>query len=158
MVVAVIPVPMMQVVLHQVVDVIPVRNLRMPAVGTVDMVFAVLAALVLWGTAGRVRRTDREHVLVHMVAVNVVQVPVVQIVAMVPMLHGHVPAVQPVLVAVSFVRQAVRLSQGRLLFARRAHMEYSASCAAQRAHHVTENTAGKILRWDGGRLRETAAR
>ena len=62
----------MQVVVYQVVHVVPVWNLRMPAGRTVHVIVAVLAARMLRGAAGRVRRADREHVVVQMVAVDMV--------------------------------------------------------------------------------------
>ena len=110
MVVAVIAVRMMQVILHHVIDVIPMRDLRVPAVWTVDVVAAVRAAPMLWGTLRRVRRTDGDHVLVDMVVVGMVQVSIVQIIDVVTMLDGHMAAARAMLVAVSFVHLAVRLS------------------------------------------------
>jgi len=108
-IVAVITVHMMEVVVHYVVHVITVGNLRMPAARTVDVVLPVLTARMLWGAARRVGRADRKDVLVHMVAVDMVQVPIVQIVGVVPVLHGDVATTCAMLVVVSFVYLAVRL-------------------------------------------------
>ena len=110
MVVAVIAVRMMQVILHHVIDVISVWNLRMPAVWTVDVFAAVSATLMLWGTPCRVRRTDRDHVLVDVVVVEMMQVSIVQIIDVITVLHGHVAAARSVPVAVPFVHLAVWLS------------------------------------------------
>ncbi len=110
MVVAVVAVRMMQVIFHHVIDVIPMRNLRMPAVWTVDVVAAVLATLMLRGTPCRVRRTDRDHMLVDVVVVEMVQVSIVQIIDVITVLDGHMAATRGMLVAVSFVHLAVRLS------------------------------------------------
>jgi hypothetical protein len=109
-VVAVVAVRMMEVILHQIIDVIPMRNLRMSALWTVKMVAPVRATPMLWGAPGRVCRTDRERMLVDMVIMEMVQVPIVQIIDMVTMLNGHVPAARGMLVAVSFVHLAARLS------------------------------------------------
>lgn len=110
MVVAVVAVRMMQVILHHVVDVIPMRDLRMPAVWTVDVFAAVRATLMLWGTPCRVRRTDRDHVLVDVVVVDMVQVSIVQIIDVITMPDGHMATARAMLVTVSFVDRAVWLS------------------------------------------------
>ncbi len=110
MVVAVFAVRMMQVILHHVVDVISVRDLRMPAAGTMDVVAAVRTASMLRGTPRRVRRTDRDHMLVDVIVVEMVQVSIVEIIDVVAVLDGHMAATRSMPVAVSFVHFAVRLS------------------------------------------------
>ncbi len=110
MVVAVVAVRMMQVILNHVIDVISMRNLRMPAVWTVGVVAAVRATLMLWSTPRRVRRTDRDYMLVDVVVVEMVQMSIVQIIDVVPVLDGHMAATRAMAVAVSFVHLAGRLS------------------------------------------------
>jgi hypothetical protein len=102
-----VAVRMMQVILHHVIDVISVWNPRVPTVWTVDVVAAVRATLMLRGTPRGVRRADRDHMLVDVVAVEMVQVSVVQIVDVVTVLDGHVAAARAMLVAVSLVHLAV---------------------------------------------------
>jgi hypothetical protein len=109
-VVAVVAVRVMEVVLHHIIDVIPMRNLRMSALWTVNMVAPVRATPMLGGAPGRVRRAHRERMLVDMVIMEMVQMPIVQIIDVVTMLNGHVPAARGVPVAVPFVHLAVRLS------------------------------------------------
>ena len=82
----------------------------MPAVWTVDVVVAVLTTLMLWGTPRRVRRADRDHMLVDVVVVEMVQVSIVQIIDVVTVLDGHMAATRAMPVTVSLVYLAVRLS------------------------------------------------
>ncbi len=122
MVVAVVAVRMMQVILHQIIDVISVWNLRMPAVWTVDVVAAVLATLMLWGTPCRVRRADWDRVLVDVVVVLIVKVSIVQIIDVITVLDGHMAAARSMLVAVPFVHLAVWLSH-RVSFTAQATLD-----------------------------------
>ena len=75
-----IAVRVMHVPLYHVIRVISVGNSRMTAGWPVDMILGVLPAVVVRSTACRVCRADREHVLVDMIAVQVMQMPVVQVV------------------------------------------------------------------------------
>ena len=102
MVVAVIPVGMMQVPFHQVIDVIPVRYGRMPAVRAMNVVVVVALAVVHDASVG-VGVRDRYDMLVVMAFMGAVQVPVVQVPYMVPVSNGYVTAVRAVLVGVVFV-------------------------------------------------------
>jgi hypothetical protein len=103
-IVAVIPVLVVQVGLHHVVDVIPVRHRDMPALRPVDMRLVVLATGMLGRTPRRVGAADRERVLVDVVTVDVVQVPVMKVidVALVP--YSRVAAAGAVLVSMILMR------------------------------------------------------
>jgi len=79
-VVAVVAVRVVQVAADEVIDVVAVRHRLVPAALAVDVADLVAAAVVRRGTRGRVRGVDRQHVLVDVVAVRVVQVAVVQVV------------------------------------------------------------------------------
>jgi len=61
----------MQVALDKVIDVIAVRNGRMPASGTVFMSAIVGATIMLWRAPSRVFRSDLERVLVNVIAMQV---------------------------------------------------------------------------------------
>jgi hypothetical protein len=71
---------MVQVAVHQVVDMVAVRNLRMAAVWPVDVALFVPTAVVTGCAAVGIDRGYFQHALIHMIAVNVVQVSVVQII------------------------------------------------------------------------------
>jgi hypothetical protein len=98
-IVAVPTVRMMQVVRDEVVHVIAVRD---------GLVAATLGVLVSGGVAAagvarhapiRVGGSDREAMIVHVTGVEVVKVPVVQVVRVSLVTNGGVPAARPVYVA-----------------------------------------------------------
>ena len=105
-VVAVVAVRVVQAAIDQVVDVVVVRDGVVSAVGAV-LVAALVAAGRL-GVAGRVVGAGLDHVFVDVVAVRVVQVPVVQVVDMIVVLDRGVAAVRPVDVLVASVDLVVR--------------------------------------------------
>ena len=86
-VVTVIPVRMMQVPIHQVIDVITVRYSRMLTVRAVNVVFVMALAVVCDASVG-VGVRDRYDVLVVVAFMGAVQVPVVQVSHMVPVSDG----------------------------------------------------------------------
>lgn len=61
---------MMQVPIHQVIDMIPVRNPVVAAVRPVNMVLWVLIAVMLRCTVRGVCCADRQNMVINMVAVN----------------------------------------------------------------------------------------
>ena len=90
-IVAVIAVRMMQVSVHQVVHMIAVRNASVAAVGAMN-VLLVVAFRPERAFVG-IRSTDDDGMLVHMVAVRMMQMAVVQIIH-VPIVHdGDVSAI-----------------------------------------------------------------
>ena len=78
MVVAVALVLVVQVTVDEVVGVVAVGDRLVPAAGTVHVAGVVAGARVAGVAVIRVGRVDREHVVVNVVAVWVVQVPVVE--------------------------------------------------------------------------------
>lgn len=92
MIVAVVAVRVVEVAADQIIGVIAVRNCLVPALR------AVVVARVVSGTAVRRRAlrgvgsTDADAVLVDVIAMNVMQVPVMKIVAVVAVLDGLMPA------------------------------------------------------------------
>jgi hypothetical protein len=94
-IVAMIAVGMMQVPLDQKVDVVAMRDGLVPAAGAV-----LVAALDVRRAAGRIRRADRDRMLVDVIAVHVMQVAVVQIVDMTLVADRRVPAARAMLVRV----------------------------------------------------------
>lgn len=101
-VVTVLAVGVMQVTVHQVVDMITVRHRRMPAVRAVYMIRVVAFALVCDTSVG-VGLRDRDDVLVVVVFVGAMKMPVVQVAHMVLVLDGEVTAVRAMRVGVVLV-------------------------------------------------------
>jgi hypothetical protein len=99
-VVAVVAVRVVQVAVDEIVDVIPMRHRLMTATGAVLMPRFVPLAAMLGRAAIRVFRSHVDDVLVDVVAVHMVQVPVVQVVNMIAMTYRRVAAVGAVLVRV----------------------------------------------------------
>ena len=94
-----IAVRVMKVAADVIIDVIAVRN-RLVA-GAVDMARVMTAAAMVGGAVVGVGAGDLDHVLVDVTLMGgVVQVTVVQIVGVVAVAHGEVPAARPVLVSV----------------------------------------------------------
>ncbi len=108
-VVAVAAVRMMQVPEHHVVHVISVGDRVVTAARAVHVVGLVRSARVIGRARVGVRGVHRERVLVSVVAVHVVEVPVVKVIGVPVVLDGLVPAARSVamLAVVVVVRRAV---------------------------------------------------
>jgi hypothetical protein len=96
-----------QVPAHEVIGVIAVRHALVPAAGAVRVAALVRAARVRGRAVVAVRPTHREHVLVRVIAVDVVQVPVVQVVGVVLVPNGRMAAAIAVAMSVLGVRVMV---------------------------------------------------
>lgn len=92
MMVAMSAVRMMQMTGHQVIDVVAVRNGLMPAVRAVFVAGIVPLALVTRRAVLRVGCAHRNHMLVVMVIVMVMEMPIVQIIDVIPVLNRGVAA------------------------------------------------------------------
>jgi hypothetical protein len=97
MIIAMIAMGMVQMPIHQIVDVVAVRNRLVTASGAVLVARRVPLAAVLGCAAIGVLRRHFDHVLVDMVAVWMVQMPVVQKIHVVAMADGRMTAAGPVL-------------------------------------------------------------
>ena len=102
-VIAVLAMRMVQVPVDEVVDVVAMRDRGVTAIGAVLVVGGVALAAVLGRAVRGVVAVHREHVLVDVTLVGVVQVPVVQVVDVPLVPNGGVPAPLRVLVLVAFV-------------------------------------------------------
>jgi hypothetical protein len=100
MVVAMVAMRVVQAAIHEVVDVVAMRHGLVPAAGTVDVACFVSAAVLICRAVIWVRRADLDDVLVDMVAVGVMQVAVMQVVHVVPVAYGGMPAARAVFVVV----------------------------------------------------------
>lgn len=83
---------MVQVALHQVIDVVAVRHGFMTAIRSMRVPGGVSSARMAAGTHVRIARADLQHVLVGVIAMRRVQVAIVKIIDMIPMLHSRVAA------------------------------------------------------------------
>jgi len=99
-VVAVVAVRMVQVASDEVIDMIAVRHRLVAAAGAMRVARLMAGAAVGSRAAVGVGLGDLDHVLVDMIAVGMVQVPVMQMVHMALMAHGGVTAAGPMLVRV----------------------------------------------------------
>jgi len=98
MIIAMVAMGMVQVPIHQIVDVVAVRHRLVTATGAVLMPWLVPFAAVLRRAAIGILRRHFDRVLVDMVAVRMVQVPIVQKIDVVAMADGRMPTAGPVLV------------------------------------------------------------
>jgi hypothetical protein len=102
MIVAMAVVDVMQATIHQVVDVVAVGNGLVAAVRTMDMIGRMATALTMSAVIG-IDGTDLQHMLIHVIAMHMVQMAIVEIVDMAVMLDSGVAAVRTVLMAVIHV-------------------------------------------------------
>jgi hypothetical protein len=110
-VVAVIAVRMMEVPVHQIVDMVAMGDRIVPAAGTV-----LVGALYLRSAAGRIGGIDTDDMLVHVIAVHVVHMAVMQIVNVAVMADRGVAAVRAVLMGVVQMVLLVASGHGRCSF------------------------------------------
>lgn len=83
---------MVEVAAHKIVDVTAMRHRLMAAAGSMHMVWLVARAGVRGRAGIRVPRGDLQHALIDVVAVHGVQAPVVEVVDMIAVADGGVPA------------------------------------------------------------------
>lgn len=108
MVIAVVTVNMMEVTVHEVVDVVSVWDGLVSAARAVDVVGIMTAAGMRRRAVVWVRLGHRDHVLVHVAIVRVVQVAVMQVIDVAVVLDGLVTAAWAVDVVVGLVNLAIR--------------------------------------------------
>ena len=100
MIVTVITVGVVQVALYQVIDVIPMGHRLVAAVGPVLVRFIMSVALVVRCASFRVGRVHFKAMIVHVIAVCVMHVAIVQIVCVSVVLHRRMAAIMAMLVGV----------------------------------------------------------
>jgi hypothetical protein len=105
-IVAVFAVRMMEMSVHQVIGVIPMRHRLMTAVRPVSVCGFVRAAVVARGAVGRIRSAYRNCVVVDVAVVNMMQVSVMQIIGMAVVLDGGVAAILAVCMGVTLMFDA----------------------------------------------------
>jgi hypothetical protein len=99
-VIAMVPVGMMEVAIDQVIDVIAVRYGFVPASRAVDVARVMGAAIVVRRTLIRVFCADLERVFVDVIAMRMVQMSIMQVIDVVAMPDGGMSAVCTMLVIV----------------------------------------------------------
>lgn len=99
-IVAVTAVRVVQMAIHQVIDMIAMRYRLVPAVRTVSVRLLMGRATVVRRAFLRIRRGYFNLMVVHMIAVSVMQVAIVKIIGVAVVFHGNVPAVWAMHVAV----------------------------------------------------------
>ena len=107
-VIAVVTVNMMEVTVHEVVDVVSVRDSLVSAAWAMDVVGIMAAAGMRRRAVVGVGRGHLNHVLVDVAIVRVMQVAVVQVVDVAVVLDGLVTAAWAVDVVVGLVNLAIR--------------------------------------------------
>jgi len=102
MIVAVSTVRMMQMTIHQVIHVVAMRYRFVAAVDTVGVGLPIGGrAVVVRRAFVRIRRSHLNPMVVHMIAVGVMQMAIMKIIRVAIVFHGGVPAVWAMHVAVS---------------------------------------------------------
>ena len=100
MVVAVIAMRMVQVPGNMIVDMIAVWYRFMAAVRTMRVIRFVTTTGMTRGAAIRIASGDADHMLVDVAFVRVVQMAIMQVVDVIAVTHGRVPATGPMLMSV----------------------------------------------------------
>ena len=101
MIVAVGAMGMVEVAIHQVIDVIPVGYCLVSAVHAVNMRLIMSGTGVGWCAFLRIHRVHLNGVVVYVITVRIVHVAIVKIVRVAIMLHGRMATVRAMLVAMS---------------------------------------------------------
>ena len=97
---------MMQMAVDEVVDMVAVRNSRMPAIGSMHVPGGMSAALMVRRASTWIGAAHREFMFFDLaVGTLVMQMPVVQVVDMSLMLDGRMAAICPVLMRMIFVHR-----------------------------------------------------
>ncbi len=113
-----VAVRVMEMSLHQVVDMIAMGHCRVAAAGAVNMPLFVPAALMGRGATVRMGGVDLKDVFVDMTCVGMVQVPVVQVIDVIVMLNRQMSTTGSVLMVVVRVDFAVAHSVNEVWRAR----------------------------------------
>jgi hypothetical protein len=94
---------MVQMPFHEIVDVIAMWHGLVSATGTMDMAGLMAGTAVSRRAGIRIRLRHLDHVLVHMVAMRMVQMPIMEVIDMVAVTHGGMAATSAMRVGVTVV-------------------------------------------------------
>ncbi len=95
-------------VADEVIDVVTMRDLLMAALRAVNVIGLVPPAVVVSGTGRGIRPRFGNHVLIHMIVMDMMEVAIVQVIDMPFVLHRRVAAAGTVLMRVTLMRTARR--------------------------------------------------
>jgi hypothetical protein len=104
---------MMQVPVHQVIDMVAVRDGLMAACRTVHMAFLVGSAVVIGRAILGIPSAHVNLVVVHVIAVSMMQVAIVKVIRMTVVFYRCMPAVRAMFVSMSALMLPVSLGHGR---------------------------------------------
>ena len=121
MIVAMGAVEMVQMTVHEVVNVVPMGHCLMATGRPVNMRLLMSGAVVARCAFIRIRRVHFNAVLVHMPIMRMVQVSIVEIVCVAIVLHGRMTTIRAMLVGVSPRMLLMSLSHGLLPLHNAAH-------------------------------------
>jgi hypothetical protein len=91
---------MVKMAIHQVINMVAMRHGFVAAVSTVSVGLLMGCAVVVRRAFLRIRRGHLNLMIIHMIAVSVMQVAIVKIIGVAVVFHGDVPAVWAMHVAV----------------------------------------------------------
>ena len=100
MVIAVIPVRVMQMAVHKIVDVVAVWHGLVPAARSVNVTGFVTPAVMVRRALIGIGRAHGDHVLVDMVPMRMMEMPVVQVIDVTVVFYRRVPATRAMFVIV----------------------------------------------------------
>ena len=125
MIVAVVPIGVVEVTFHNVVDVVAVRNRLVAAVCTVLVTGLVAVTLVPFGAFRRIVGGDIQFVLVDVAVVERVQMSIVEVVGVIVVNDGRMTAVLAVLMGMVLMH-LMQIRHGLISFEerRRARVWY----------------------------------
>jgi hypothetical protein len=115
MIIAMVPVRVVQMTLDQVIDMVAVWNPFVSTTRPMDVIWLVLGTRVIWCALGRVRCAGFKDMVVDVVAVFEVQVTVVQIIDMAVVFYGDVAATGRMGMCVTFVFSARHVRSFRIV-------------------------------------------
>lgn len=103
MVVAMFAMGVVQTAIDQIIDMVAVRHRLMAATGAMNMIAGQLSR-----AAVGIRRRNRDHMLIHMIAVQIVQMAIMQIIDMVIVADRSMAAARPMNMGVASVGVCTR--------------------------------------------------
>ncbi|MDH2384858.1 hypothetical protein [Bradyrhizobium sp. CER78] len=112
MIVAVVAMLVVQSAVHQVVDMVTMRNGLVPAAHAVDMASLMALGLALGRASIWIDLTHLDHVLIGVIAVRMVKMAVVEIVNMVTVAHSGMATAWAMMMRVLCLGQMLGLRHG----------------------------------------------
>ncbi|MEJ1118153.1 hypothetical protein V9K92_06705 [Phyllobacterium sp. CCNWLW109] len=115
MIIAMIAMWMMQMPIHEIINMIPVGYGLVAAARTMHMVSIVARAMMFRCAAIRISSAYLKHVLINMVAMRVMQMAIVKVVHMIAVTNGGVAAIRFMLVIMIVVMRKSAVAHNSFL-------------------------------------------